>query len=319
MSRQRRETLRPVRVPVILTFLAPASRCNQRCPRCILDLGGEPVREFDLTPDDFGRFVSEFLEAGVPVHSVSFQGYEITLPESWPYLERVFEVARAAGVRRSFITNGMLLAKHVDRIVDLDPVRIAVSLDGGTPDANDAIRGLAGAFHATLRSVKRFVEAAPKYRSRVSVVSCLHKGRNYQSLLQLPARLRDLGIEHWLLGFEVGPQGARFAPLQERSELETQLGALRQAADACGLQFYVNDEFGFVSERSAQAVRARRVFDPDFLVRLDPSGHVRVGHEVLELWREDEARRWVPGQRSAVGVMRYWERLRRSREARPVR
>ena len=78
---------------VVLTYLAPAAQCNQRCPRCILELGSNPVRDFSLSPDDFRQFAARFLEVGVPVRTITFQGFEVTLPRSWPYLIPVFRAS----------------------------------------------------------------------------------------------------------------------------------------------------------------------------------------------------------------------------------
>ena len=51
--------------PVVLTFLAPAERCNQRCPACyITEVVQEPVTRSQLQPADYARFVEEFVEAG---------------------------------------------------------------------------------------------------------------------------------------------------------------------------------------------------------------------------------------------------------------
>ena len=252
--------------------------------------------------------MGEFLAADVSVLSISFQGYEVTLPESWPYLEAAFRAAKPSGIRRSFITNGMLLHKYAERIADLDPVRIAVSLDGGSAAANDAVRGLPGAFRTTIASVRRFLEIATDYRERVSVVSCLHRGINHESLLRLPRLLRELGISHWLLGFAVAVRGETFEPLEDRDVLRRQLRGLRRAADANGIRFYVNDEFGFVSDGNGGGMNARRVFDPEFLYRLDPLGYVRVGHEVLEAWPAGRNSAVDPRERNAVDVTRYRER-----------
>ena len=83
--------------PVTLTFIAPARNCNQNCPGCAIALRDEPVHEFDLTPEDYVKFASDIYDAGIPIQAISFQGYEVTLPRSWPYLEAVFRKFGALG------------------------------------------------------------------------------------------------------------------------------------------------------------------------------------------------------------------------------
>ena len=110
------------RPPAILTFVAPARRCNQRCPRCYLtEVSHEPVSAIGLSPEDYVRFVSDFVDAAIPILTVNFQGYEVTLPESWPYVEAVFGYAAQHNLPRAFVTNGMLLHKWTDRVLALEP------------------------------------------------------------------------------------------------------------------------------------------------------------------------------------------------------
>ena len=183
-----------------LTLLAPADRCNQACPACfITEVAREPVHRFDLSPEDYAQFVSDFVESEHDIQTVSFAGYEVTLPAAWPYVEAAFSVAIRHGLRRSFITNGMLLSKWTDRIDALDLHQITVSLDGATAAENDRLRGLPGAFGATVRSVTRFAEAAPRFRSRLVVASCLYDDANVASLEEMPRLLASLGIRGWTL------------------------------------------------------------------------------------------------------------------------
>ena len=80
---------------------------------------------------------------------------------------RVRSGPREHDLCRSFITNGMLLHKWIDRIREIDPTRIAVSLDGADAPANDRYRGLDGAFEATIRSLSQLVDALPYLAPRI--------------------------------------------------------------------------------------------------------------------------------------------------------
>ena len=216
------EAVRYDRPPVEMTFLAPADRCNQSCPACaITEVVGEPVQRFELSPQHYSRFVECFVEAEIPILTVSFQGYEVTLPRSWPYVEAVFRVAQKHGLRRFFVTNGMLLHKWTDRILDLDVGRINVSLDGATSEVNDPIRGLPGAFEATLQSMRTFLSRAPRYRSRLVVGSIVHDETNFRSLFGMPALLRSLGLSRWVLGFGLARIEGRVHPVTDPATLRT--------------------------------------------------------------------------------------------------
>lgn len=289
-----------------LSFLAPAERCNQKCPSCYLtEVVQEPVHRFELTPADFAHFVTQFIEAKVPVGAVMFQGYEVTLPRSWPYLEAVFDVANDSGVPTSFITNGMLLDRWADRIDALDPAAITISLDGADAETNDRLRGLTGAFDASLRSVRSFLEKVPRYRSRLSIASTLYDEDNVRSLREMPAVLQDLGVSKWQLGYELYLQHGRCAPVQTPATLVAWAETLAQAATAKGIAFYTSDEFDTLADVDTRSVPIRRLFDPDLLYRIDPLGYVRSGRSMLEVWSEDATTRWDPACDDAVTVAGY--------------
>ena len=295
------------RPPVALTFIAPAEQCNQRCPACILDQAEEPVSRFDLTPGDYVAFVEHFVNSEVPILTLSFQGYEVTLPRSWPYLESVFSLAKRHRMRRSFVTNGMLLARFADRLDDLSPDRIAVSLDGASPPPNDRLRGLPGAFDATTRSVRRFLRAVPRLRDRVIVLSTLYDEENVRSLIEMPRLLRDMGVSQWMVSSGLQMSQDTAAPAHEIARLRTWFAQLRDAAAEEGVRFHVSDEFGLLEREDREQLSARRVFNLDFLYRLDPTGGIRVGSEILKPWKQSHVRQWHPSSDDAVEVSGYWE------------
>ena len=293
---------------IVATFLAPATQCNQRCPRCaITEVFREPVHEFDLLPEHYVQFLEGFRNAGVPIAMTCFQGYEVTLPRSWPYVEAVFGFAKRHGIRRSFVTNGMLLHKRTDRILDLQPHRIAVSLDGSSAHINDRIRGLAGAFESTVRSLQSFIQAAPDFRQRLAVVSILYP-TNLESLLAMPTLLRRLGVSHWILGFELEAVGTSVRPALSPDTLAKKLKELQTASRKAGLACHVGDEFDYLSTaRDARSLESHHVSDPDFWFRLDPRGHVRIGHEIAEPWNPSY-RRWDPARDDPIALVNYMRR-----------
>ena len=292
--------------PWVLTFLAPASACNQRCPSCYLsEITHEPVDRFELMPEAYAGFLRELIEEEVPIAGVTFQGYEVTLPSSWPYVEALFTVAKARGIRRSFITNGMLLHKWTDRIVHLDPERISISLDGASAEVNDALRGLPGAFETTLSSVRRFLEAAPHFAKRLAIVSTLYHGANVRSLIDLPALMTELGTTRWSLGVELCLVGEEVRPAHDRIVLGHWLDELHGAAQRAGVTCHVSDEFDFFGDDPNRSweVDVKTVFDSERIARFDPTGTVRLGREILTEWAVGAGRRWDPPNVSAVQTL----------------
>ena len=299
---------RGARPPVVLTFLAPASRCNQRCLNCYLtEVSGEPVHSFALSPRDYALFLTQFFDAGIPVLSVKFQGYEVTLASSWSYVEAVFRVAQERGVRRSFITNGMLLHKWVDRIRDLGVARITVSLDGATPEVNDAVRGLPGAFRATTGSLRRLLDAAPEYRERVAIYSLLRGTSNFESLLEMPAVVRDLGLTRWIVGVELAIQEGEVRPVLAYGEVIPLLDKLQTAAERHAVHFHVSDEYRALPRDQTQSLAVISTANPQFFYRVNPTGHVHTGRGLFERWDPERLPLWDPKTSNAVETVRYEE------------
>ena len=295
------------RPPVTLAFLAPAEQCNQRCLNCyITDVGEEPVHSFDLEPDAFAVFVRQFLDEGIPILSVKFQGFEVTLPRSWPYLEAVFRLAQARGVRRSFVTNGMLLHKWANRVEALDIARISISVDGSSAEVNDRFRGLSGAFEATTKSVARFISAVPSYRDRLVVASLLRPGGNFESLLKMPELLQSLGVQHWVVSVELGMVEGKVRPLLEQSEAIDRLGQLQRRATEVGISVHVSDEYGSLSTSDgADELNVHTIPEQRFFYRFYPTGDIHIGKDVFGKWSSERVVRWQPSGKTAPEVVRY--------------
>lgn len=117
---------------VELLQIEPTTRCNYTCGFC----AGRYMEQSDLPLE---RFVAA-LEAYPGLQHLELQG------EGEPLLHPQFldmvELARARGIQVSFITNGSLLSDAViDRILELAPEKIAVSMESAEPGLFQEIRG----------------------------------------------------------------------------------------------------------------------------------------------------------------------------------
>jgi MoaA/NifB/PqqE/SkfB family radical SAM enzyme len=282
--------------PVTLTFVAPAANCNQKCPGCAIALRDEPVHEFDLTPEDYLKFASDFYDAGVPIQAISFQGYEVTLPRSWPYLEAVFRKFGPLGAYQGFVTNGMLLHKYAHQIRDLNIARIGISIDGSDAETNDHFRGLRGALKTTTDSIRKFLEIAPDCADKITIASVIWGDRNAQSLTQMPKLIRELGLGKWTLSNELvstpsgylEPKGVRWDVIER----------CREAAAQEGVDLYISDEFGYIDKNGERTVNVRQLLDKNAFLRLVPTGHVYCGKEALGPTTVD-THKWNPATDAA--------------------
>ena len=295
--------------PVALTFLAPAVACNQRCPQCIIDLSGEPVRDFSLGPKDYVRFVERFVEAEVPIQAVAFQGYEVTLPQSWPYLREVFRFCRPHSIRCSFITNGMLLHKWAEEVAEMQPRRISISFDGSDPEVHDALRGPAWLVQCDGHKHRTLSETRSLHAFRAGGSLDLYDEQNFRSLLKLPRVLTRLGIRQWMVVGGVAVENRHQIVSVSSAQLAGWFQQLADVAHQADIRFYVSDEFGHFKAAGSRTrdVPLRHIFDLRFFYRMYPTGHVRVGREFLESWDTGRHRRWNPSTDDPLEVVDYWQ------------
>lgn len=110
------------------------ARCNLRCVHCFME--GAPEREEILEPEEVAGLLEDFRTAG---------GRYVTLAGGEPLIYPAFEdtVRKVAelGFHGTVVSNGTLIKdRHFELLRDCD-FNLAVSLDGVTPEVNEAIRG----------------------------------------------------------------------------------------------------------------------------------------------------------------------------------
>jgi MoaA/NifB/PqqE/SkfB family radical SAM enzyme len=282
-----------------LTFVVPApSGCNLKCGFCLVRQRRE-ITETCLEPADFARFIREVAERE-PIFALAIQGYEPLLPESLPYTQAILATGRFLGLPTSLVTNGVRLFDAVDLLKTLSPNKIAISLDAASPEVHDRIRGVDGAWDASVAGIKRAIEVlAPRTKLVVASV-LLPSRRNY--LDAMPARLRDIGVDRWIVNpmLRVGSDQAG-GPVGDRARLFRNLLILQEAADRAGIRITVDDEFGNlghdVASASLPSLRGLhvRTLPPNVeIFRLAPSGQCSAGNQILRQMMPDTPR-WEPG------------------------
>ncbi|HMA72830.1 MAG TPA: radical SAM protein [Xanthobacteraceae bacterium] len=285
----------------LLTFVVPARNgCNLSCSFCIVRQRRE-ITETLLRPEEMARFIREAAERA-PIFTLAIQGYEPLLAESLPYTQAILATGRFLGVPATVVTNGTKLVDAVDLLATLAPNKIAISLDAASADIHDRIRGVAGAWAASVEGIKRAIEVlAPRTKLVVQSV-LLPSKRRY--LDDMPARLREIGIDRWIINplQRVGSDRAGAGgPVADRTSLYRDLVILQRAADRAGVRLTVDDEFDHlghdavvVSQPSLRRLHVRTLPLNVDIFRLTPSGQCSVGHEILQQVTLDTPR-WRPG------------------------
>ena len=119
-------------LPLMVLYITDG--CNSRCVTC--DIWKNPRRNMSMT------LVDELVEAAKKLQTswVLLSGGESMQHPQWDAIANRF---REIGVRVMLLTNGLYIKAHADRIADsVDD--LIVSLDGGTAETYEAIRGVDG-------------------------------------------------------------------------------------------------------------------------------------------------------------------------------
>jgi mycofactocin radical SAM maturase len=152
---------RGLRAPICLTWELTYA-CNLSCVHCLSSSGRRDPRE--LTTAECRAVIDELRR--MQVFYVNIGGGEPTVrADFWNLLD--YATRRDVGVK--FSTNGVKITPAIARrLAGLDYVDVQISLDGATPEVNDAVRG-PGSYEVALRAM-RHLAAAGVTGFKISVV-----------------------------------------------------------------------------------------------------------------------------------------------------
>jgi MoaA/NifB/PqqE/SkfB family radical SAM enzyme len=133
--------------------------CQLRCTHCYTESGRRASRKL---PKAQLLRIADILASMKPAAVLLGGGEPLLVPELFQIRERL---ARA-GIKTRLYTNGVDVTDDaVDEIARRFRL-VHVSLDGATAEVHDAIRGRAGAFEATMRTLAALDRAASAFRGR---------------------------------------------------------------------------------------------------------------------------------------------------------
>lgn len=155
-------------------------KCNLRCLHCGSVAGKSRGNELSTT--EAIKLINDFSKIGA--REICFMGGEPLLREDWYELGK--EVKRL-GMEFLIISNGYIINEDImDKIASLDPYAVATSLDGGTAETHDYIRGKKGSFD----KVMEYINLAKERDLLTSVITTISK-LNYKELPLIKDLLLD--------------------------------------------------------------------------------------------------------------------------------
>ena len=116
-------------------------QCQLSCKMCgqVNTPEGAPNSQDDWTKVNLEVLEKRINEIEYPLKTAYLFGGE---PLVYKEIFKLSNFLNKKNIQFSYSTNGLLLKKYVNHILDDPPHMISVSLDGYTPDLHDEIRGL---------------------------------------------------------------------------------------------------------------------------------------------------------------------------------
>ncbi len=140
-----------LQAPICLTWELTYA-CNLSCVHCLSSSGRRDPRE--LTTAECMAVIDELQR--MQVFYVNIGGGEPTVrPDFWALVD--YATGHDVGVK--FSTNGVKITPEIARrLAGHDYVDVQISLDGATPEVNDAVRGR-GSYDVALRAMRNLADA----------------------------------------------------------------------------------------------------------------------------------------------------------------
>lgn len=147
-------------------FVSINGRCNLKCRMCDVgqgktdsmfykNLAGDGETALDFPIERFRTLVDE-VRGFKP-----YIGITTTEPMLYQPMFEAVEYARSQGLEMNITSNGTLVEKRAEEIVDSGLHRLSVSLDG-PPDLHDEMRGVPGTYERAVRGLRAVYELREK-------------------------------------------------------------------------------------------------------------------------------------------------------------
>jgi len=139
-------------------------KCNSNCIHCGSKAGN--ARYDELNTDEALKLVKELHSCGYK--GVALMGGEPLIRKDW---YQIAKEVKKNKMELSIVTNGLNAVDHIQKLKKLNVDCVSLSLDGGTPETHDYLRGIKGAFSKTLNAINQL----KKEKFPVSVITTVSK------------------------------------------------------------------------------------------------------------------------------------------------
>ncbi|MHB8174843.1 MAG: radical SAM/SPASM domain-containing protein, partial [Nitrospirota bacterium] len=188
--------------PVVL-FLNVSSVCNLKCVHC--DLGQKAVSTtFYRNMTNEVRFI-DMKTAEKVFSEVKKYKPTIAIISTEPLLHRhiikIVELAKSQGLRIYITSNGYLLRRYAEKIVESGLDKLCISLDG-LSEVHNRIRGVSDSFERAVEGIKMVVAHRKKTGSKLAIAANMVLcSQNYAQIDEYIGYLSGIGIEQFVFSY----------------------------------------------------------------------------------------------------------------------
>ena len=224
--------------------------CNLKCEMCN---HWRERREAPVPADRFKEVICELAELGTK--KIHISGGE---PLLRPQIPEFVALASRLGIKVTMTTNGTLVDKgKAKRLIEGGLRGVNISIDSPLRKMHERIRGVEGAFKATIKAVELFQRYRHKGKLSIRINTVVSR-TNYQTLETLPDLAHDLGADGINL-IPVDDHCGEILSMRKRDiAYFNQEIAPKIAERALALGLIVADEEAFPFGRSESEIRLGR-------------------------------------------------------------
>lgn len=189
------------RGPLFISWLC-TYRCNANCRFCNTHEMNKRYPE-GLSLERSLEIAHEIGRAKTWV--VGFTGGEVLL---WPYLFDVIKVLKRYKVKVYFITNGLLLKKNAEKIIEAGLDTVVVSLDDLIAEEHDNNRRVTGIYNSAIEGIE-YLKAKRKNRKPIIKSTTVLSKKTYPKIEEIISHLSRLvdvvSVQPVVTGYANGP------------------------------------------------------------------------------------------------------------------
>lgn len=172
-------------------------RCNLHCVMCYTDCFNRPdMLRQELQTAEIIRILDELADAGC-VELCLTGGEPLMRPDFFP----IYEHARSSGFLVTIFTNGTLITEPIaDRLAELPPRRIEISMHGLTARTFETVTQGRGSFHRCMQAIRLLLD-----RELPVVLKTTAMTVNQDEVLAIKRFAQSLGGVSYRLGEDLRP------------------------------------------------------------------------------------------------------------------